>query len=588
MYDSVAQAQQLDELDRWKLTSLQRASGIGLDGCGRVARLLYFRKFALEADLQCKWARSDFFWKESLRQLRALAPDSTIWSAAAECIGARTGTGEIDPRALRSALTEGLFVATFQALYRAALKAWPDKPTPDNREFVYVEYMRSVFDIAGVDSKQQAEILMPIVDRRIDILVEAKKWKAAIENATDMAKRLPAERQYQEKLMLLEFQKTMDSLSAGKLLLASDGMTLKEGIDRLEQLRRQYPAQSLAFPLIGRLRRLRAITLANTSQTAEALVESQMGMDYLPGSEDAEKTHEQLKQNMVALKQKVETVLREIKYSYNKQLSADGQRMVNDANKGFQPLNEYETSQTRAQIQKDAVNVRLKEIWLTAGYAQPTEDWDQRAERLCAVLADAFEKKPDRPEELDPLWRQLVAGDPMLSELDPQLAVNFLRERLFPEHNQAEAAAPAEANPPALPELRFEAAKRRSGEEPFVFWLFSREGIRLKLLSSAACLLLVCALSLAAFDALRSSQQDRAYAALLQASQNGNYAGVVENAENFLSHPALHDDDRTAEVKSLYAEGLVRWFSLMPKTPNEDALQRARRYRQLTASVGGH
>jgi hypothetical protein len=72
---------------------------------------------------------------------------------------------------------------------------------------------------------------------------------------------------------------------------------------------------------------------------------------------------------------------------------------------------------------------------------------------------------------------------------------------------------------------------------------------------------------------------------MLAASNDGDYSRVLDAGENFLSHPGLRADDRAPQVKALYSEALVRWFSSLPGTPDQAALQRVRRYQQITGQA---
>jgi hypothetical protein len=582
--DHSAVPAQVVELANRQITSFQKWTGRGLDECGRLGRLLLFRNLALAADLQCKWNRSDFFWLESHRQLRTLLRDPKVWMAAATL----AGSDAIQPDVLKAAVVEELFVKTYHRLSRVAATFYPEKPPPDSREFAYARYLRDVFDSAEIDAQRQAELLVPLADRWIEAESQAKKWKAAIAIARDMIARVPQERKYPEQLMLLEYQSTRDGLTQGPLK-PRDAEKLKAGIERIEQLRRQYTSIPLAFTLIGRLRHLRAIALGNNSELSEALIESQKGMDYAPGDEEAAKTHERLVENMKALRARMEGVLQRVRAGYNRRLTLQGQKLANEASKGFTAVNAYTNSAERTQIQQDVTATRSKSIWIEVGYAEPAADWDSRAGSLYAALTEVFGKAPSSLQELERLWRDQAAQDPLLAGLDPCPPVGFLARRLFPAESSGAGATTPQPAPEAGPEFEFESTRLARGDEPFLFWLFSRQGMRLKAQASLALLVLLCALSLAGFDSLRRSGQDHAYATLMAAANDRDFSRVIDASEDFLSHPALHHDARTPQVEGLYSEALVRWFSLIPGTPDQGALERVRRYQQLlgSGSVGG-
>lgn len=558
------------------LTPFQQWTGRNLDDLGHIGRLLLFRRMALESDLRSRWARSDFFWMEAHRQLAALSRDAGVWKRLTESTGVA-----IEPEALKSGIVEELFIETHLSLYRGARQLAGDKPAAGSREFAYCGHLRDVFDAATTDPHRQAAILVTLADRWIAAESEASHWDAAIAIARDVVSRVPFEREYAARWMALVYHQTMAALTKGGPLKPRDARTLKQGIDALEGLRAKFSWATGVFALIGHLRHFRAIALGNHSQFSEALVESRKGLDYAPGDEEALKTDARLIENMKILQARMQAVLAEVRSAYNKRLSAEGARLSAEASRGFAPMNEYMKSEERKRIQSERTAANTKDVWLRAGYPEPETDWNARAAAMYAALVAVVERKPADTQQVEQTWREATAQDPSLAQLDSRPAIEFLRRRLF----GGEAAPDRAAAILDGPAFAFASPQRVRGEEPLPFWLFSRQGIRLKIQMAVALLLIFTALSLASFDALRRSQQNRAYAALMAAAGRNDYARVVDAAEDFLAHRALHADERAPQVKSMYAEALVRWFSLLPGTPDKTALQRARRYQDLIGTV---
>jgi hypothetical protein len=279
------------------------------------------------------------------------------------------------------------------------------------------------------------------------------------------------------------------------------------------------------------------------------------------------------------------TVLRDIQTGYNKHLTAEGQRLAKEASRGFAPLNEYLESAERKQIQEDAFSAVCKNVWLAIDYPEPANGWDVSAAKLYLALADVISQKPSTRTDMERLWQDLAGKEPVLAALPSQPAVDFLARKLFPLDHEPTHQPPMESSLGNEPAFAFAFDKRMSGDEPFMFWLFSRQGMRLKIQSCVALALFSLTLGLAGFDALRRSEQNQAFVRLVAASNRADFPRVVEASEDFLAHPALRPDDRTAQVKRLYAEALVRWFSLIPGKPDETAVRRAHRYQQL-AEIG--
>lgn len=122
--------------------------------------------------------------------------------------------------------------------------------------------------------------------------------------------------------------------------------------------------------------------------------------------------------------------------------------------------------------------------------------------------------------------------------------------------------------------------------EPLDLWLFSRRDSGLKLLVAVAALLLGLAGALTAREALSGAARDAAYARLMDAAARADYGAMVDAAPGFLRAPPLAGSDaRAAQVRDLYTEAFVRWFTTLDEAEVAAAQPRVDQFRALMGAT---
>jgi len=92
-----------------------------------------------------------------------------------------------------------------------------------------------------------------------------------------------------------------------------------------------------------------------------------------------------------------------------------------------------------------------------------------------------------------------------------------------------------------------------------LYWLFSRQDIKVKLLATFASLSLIASGYLTLREISFKSVRDSTYNEIKQSFEKGEYQKVMELAQNFLTHsPFRGEDNRNQEVKDKSAESLVK------------------------------
>lgn len=146
------------------------------------------------------------------------------------------------------------------------------------------------------------------------------------------------------------------------------------------------------------------------------------------------------------------------------------------------------------------------------------------------------------------------------------------------------ASAPAVGEPATStdlpPILAVSPIPSRQRDVSFSFWLWTLEDKRIKVQLAAAIAFTVLVAGLAIREHANRGARAISYAQLTDAVTRRDYAAALDAAETFLSSPVLAIDARSDEVRRLYAESLVRWFTTHPPDSAAET-HRLGRYRSL-------
>jgi hypothetical protein len=266
------------------------------------------------------------------------------------------------------------------------------------------------------------------------------------------------------------------------------------------------------------------------------------------------------------------------------QLTEQGQRMVRESKRGFTPLEEVEASTNAAEVLSDFHRAQAREVWLEIGLREPEDKWDEQASNLLRALGGIVANPPSQQEEIEQVWETVADGDAQLAVLDCHAITSFLRRRLFGERAMAEphAVAPID-NAPVL----VSQPVRARDIEPLGFWLFSRQGLAVKLQALAAMVLLSYA-SFSSFDEYRNRQvREVAYQNLAKAVTTGEEEQTLRAAENFLAARVHGTDGREADVRRKYDRAFTYWFIARGLDTNQDIGARVDRYQTLAGKTLG-
>jgi tetratricopeptide (TPR) repeat protein len=564
-----------------RLTWKQRILGLGILAEGRLARLLILHRQAFDAELQGHHNRADFFWREFHTYLKKHWPDQTTWAVLFKIAKLPAGTACDNPEQFRERLLEEVFIDTHCAFYNGRIRD-VEEVEPNDRAFVHADYITMLTDLAGYSDSLAIPLLGPPFRLRIQAYRAAKQWKNAIRICNQILARFPNSKEFQDALAGLYVESTFSGMKNGKSEKESlaDAKRLEIAIKRIELARRTYPFNVEFYRALGQCHYVRGIKLANGGRLSEALAAVRWAQKYDPYLNEAYKTEEQLVTMMNDLRAQVEQLQAELARRRGGQLTEQGQRMVREAKRGFTPINEVEASAKATQMQVDFRRAQAREVWGDIGLAEPGDNWDEQASALLGALSGVVANSPKEPTEVTQAWAEAVGGNAQLAALDHPAIESFLRRRLFGESEPA-IQQPAESIEDA-PILICQPTRARD-IEPLGYWLFSRQGLGVKLQALAATALLIFAGFSYFDDAHNRLTREQAYKDLHDAVTTSADERVLQAAETFLAAKVRGSDGREADVRRRYDQSFTRWFVSRGSETDEDTRAHVERYRALAA-----
>jgi hypothetical protein len=564
---------------------IQRLAGWGLDGVGRVARLLHLHKLGMEAELAGKWQRADHFWGFVRDEMRDLADRMDLWQEVVQALANRLRLFVLnDPVQLRQRLVHEVFVDVHCAFYNGYLQA-ADSLKWKSRAFVHLDCIRGLLAFAPVSRENLQTVLAPAMETWIRLCEEAQQWDRAQELCSDLLGYLPDVEEYQDWLARLHLASTLARVKKAKSPKASlkNAKSLQESIGRMEQMRQDYPYSLAVFEALGHLHHQRAINLANGRHLSEAILSAQKAVAYNPMLEQAQETRDALVQTMQRLQAQMQQVQANLARRPRSRLTEEGAHLLKEASRGFSPAVEFLKS-GEVEVTQAFYAVQGRRLWRDIGLAEPPDRWDERSRALLVGLSQVLRQPPDHRQGVAAAWKQVAAENQDLADLDAVPICAYLTRRLFEDGPAPiqEPPAPARATPQKPPAMTRVSRQRRRGGEPFAFWLFSNQDKRIKVQAVVAVILVLLVGWLVVRDLSVRAARDTAYAQIVEAAGNQDPLGIIEGAEIYFTNKPLSGRDRRDEqVQALYTEAFVRWFVGLEGEPDADAQTRIERYQAL-------
>jgi hypothetical protein len=582
-------ARKLLDLGNRDLSLWERFRNNHRESTVRLARWLFHHRKALTEELAGQPERADFFWYEFYQDLPSLWRESSVWQEVSHTLSRELGLAETgDPAALQRRLMEEVLIDVHCGFYNGYLRDCKEIG-PDSRAFVHFDYLLNLLDYAALSGDELRRLIGPAANLRVNTFRAAQAWDAAIKAAQLLTKHFPESIDDENQLARLHFEATLTKLSNREAARAQrrDADVALNGIRQLEQMMVSSPENATFYELIACLYHVRAIKLSNGRNLAEALEAIEKAVTYYPLNSAAHAARNQLIEAMGSLQAQMKEVIAQLAGKYNVRLNAEGLRLVREAQRGFGLMTNFAESEQAKLVYERFCVAHARQLWRAIGLSvpagQPEDGWNQRALGLLKAVTQVISNPPATAAGIAQRWQELKLADAALAQLDDRSVCAFLEHSVFRPDEEFTSQTHSDSPPPvAPPVLTTPLLVQILRGEPFGYWLFSRQGRGIKVLAAVAIILVCLATGLWMRETQHRRARDAAFGQLMEASEQGDFPRVIDNAVSFLSHPPLgHDDSRQNEVRGYYQEALVRWAITLRDADNPALAARLERYRQL-------
>ncbi len=567
------------ELANKKYTLRQQLFGWNLDATGKIGRLLLMHKKAVAAEVEGQWRQADFFWEKFYNVLISIYHKESLWEELNTFAFPDTRN---DPGDLRQCMVEEVFIDMHCAFYNNRIKK--DKElNPKDRAFFHASYLEKLIDISGISTENFQSLFDSLSTKRIKAYQKEKDWNQAIWVIIDFLERYPDSQKFQSNLALAIHRKIIEVLMGGKGKYENiaDANSIIRGIEDLEKFQKKYPENIVFYEVMGELWHLHAVKLANLGKFSEALLSIQKALTFCPYQEEAKKTYKEILEIMNQLKAKLKKTERKIANSYGISLNDEGIRMKNELSNGSRSADRYKKSKEAKQILESFYIAQARSVWRELGFAIPSpKQWNEKAITLLNGLAYVFENPPQKKSGIKHKWESITKNNPDLGYLDPEAICSYLEQRLF--KTKKSKTIKNTLNSLYVPLITAAAGKFKQKKEPFMYWLFSRDGIRYQVQTIMVIILIIIVALIAINDHKKIDTRDKVFAQIAAAEKTDNFKRIIQGAEQFFSvKPLARNDEREPYVKKLYDKAIVRLFTEQTEPLDDKAREHFKRYRQL-------
>jgi hypothetical protein len=568
----ISTAKPLDELDQLCRSALplryfQRVLGWHLTPLQQLQRLLYYLQRADGYEKQGKWVTADFFFTRAYAVLArgaARRPALEAWLRTQELattpedivrhIAGQWGlqrhlgfirhlegnAGQAGQRRLADHLQHAL---------QLARRYWPDDVDLQfDLQRRLVEAAEAREDFSGMARlAQQGKALGH------DPFYFEQQWtKAIYREAIDSLKGIPPEN-------------TTSRLASG-----------------IEQLERQYhrspdelPTQYMLADLYMRL----CIAHSHAHQLSDALVAFEKSAAFNPHQPQLEDVRQKLHDGIYQLQKQVELLREELSWG-GRQLTAEGHRMIRQADRGFQPSNNFIESDARAEIIANNEAAEFKDFWLQVnrGKHRDIDELPGRARSLNDALTVLLAHPDLEPANFHRYWAEARQPYAELDIVDPEDVYYFVRAIRF-EAGTLDTSVPESgyktdtfsrgdiAPLPGSPDPT-------SSELPFDYWLFSRRDALAKALVLTGLVLCLYAYGREWNERHKAAVRDEAFFSLVLSGESLPFTEVERQARRFLRNPSGDGvDSRQKLIEQVYANRFLTW-SASPEAGEAEQVER--------------
>jgi tetratricopeptide (TPR) repeat protein len=373
-------ARRLLALARRPMTLRQRVLGWGLDPTGLLGRILWMFREGMQSELAGRCGMADFYWRQSRDALRSLLAKAGAWEEIIRSIVGSDADGEGLPDASGWAriLVDEVFIDTHCGFFNGRVPK-PGVSSLDHRAFDHVAAIEDWLTLGPTppDPCDRWSLLAPPWELRLELARATRAWEEARAAVLKLRRFFPERVEYLDDLVEIEFERTTGALANSKcypLLQLADAATMKEGIKRLQVLRREHPHCLSVFEALGKLYHLRAVELANANAVSEALVEARRALAHAPNAEGVETTIRNISEQLKSVIEQGLKIRDAVGRQYDVQLTPEARQLCVESSKGFQPIKEYLESGEPQETAKALAAARNHVLQSAVALTSPMEN----------------------------------------------------------------------------------------------------------------------------------------------------------------------------------------------------------------------
>lgn len=327
------------QLATTRLSPLKMALGTGLTPIGQLTRLMMFHKKAFLAELAGEWKRADFYFDKCHQLLKEVSGEEDAWGQFKQKFRLDGDIGQLKQQTISE-----IFIETHLAFFRSSEK---DENLPEaerQRSFYHLEcaYLLAVH----FQDLIQDEIVLDIyaqLFRRLYGRGEKNRVLKLIQQGKS-GKRFNAFLTASERDIV--FTSALEELTPKDANKNVD--ILKKAASHINLMHPELPDDLEWYNQLGLLYVRLAVQQANAGNLSDALLSVEKAGVYNPDLPGLPQLKIQLNDMMANLQAQMARVKRQL--SYNQHLTGEGQRLMNEANRGFKPVEQFLNSEQPQDI----------------------------------------------------------------------------------------------------------------------------------------------------------------------------------------------------------------------------------------------
>lgn len=282
------------DLSNKKLTQAEKLFGFNLDAQGKLSRLLYCHRLAIETELAGECKQANFYWKQVQIEIQQLAKQDELWSTLVKELAKEPGVVVMkDPVKMRQRLVDELFIDTHYNFYHSIAQQ-SGKLEIKEQAFMHIKYIEELVNLSSFSGDNLLAQLDYPWQKQINLYQESEKWNEAFLVCKGRLELFPDSIKFQNELVDMKTKAALANLTGKSQKISEEARNLKREINFLEKLLKKYPYNLIIYQSIAGLYCKRSIRLSANKQIAKALLDVEKALTYNPDCIEAHRIKKEL------------------------------------------------------------------------------------------------------------------------------------------------------------------------------------------------------------------------------------------------------------------------------------------------------